>query len=73
MIAVEPDGRTAWQSTGAFVELVLAPLAIGVVAGLRLTALGPLAAAALGYATFACAQIAVTMWLLAADRAARDG
>jgi hypothetical protein len=69
MLAVEPDGRRAGQATRSLVQLVLAPLAIGVLAGLRLVPLGSLTAAGLGYVTFACAQVAVTVWLLAAERA----
>jgi hypothetical protein len=50
-------------------QLVLGPLALGLVAGLRLEALGTLAAAGTGYAVFAAAQMLAAAWLLMLDRA----
>jgi hypothetical protein len=67
MVAAESDGRTRRPLLG---QLVLGPLAIGVLAGLRLESLGTPAAAGLGYAAFAFAQVAATIWLFAAGRAA---
>jgi hypothetical protein len=67
MVAAESDGRTNRPLLG---QVVLGPLAIGVLAGLRLESLGAPAAAGLGYAAFAFAQVAATIWLFAAGRAA---
>jgi hypothetical protein len=71
MVAAEPDGRTYRPTLGPLAgQFVLGPVAVGVLAGLRLESLGAPAAAGLGYAAFAFAQIAATIWLFAADRAA---
>jgi len=68
MLAVERHGRhdRPGDRPGFLGPLVLAPVAIGVLAGIRLAALGPLAAAGLGYAAFAAAQVVATIWLYAA-------
>jgi len=71
MVAAEPDGRTYRPMLGPLLrQFVLGPLAIGILAGLRLESLGAPAAAALGYAAFGVAQIAATIWLFVGGRAA---
>jgi hypothetical protein len=50
-------------------QLVLGPLALGLVAGLRLEPLGSWTAAGVGYAVFAAAQMLAAAWLLVLDRA----
>jgi len=50
-------------------QLVLGPLGLGLVAGLRLEALGPWTAAGAGWAVFAAAQMLAAAWLLVLDRA----
>ena len=70
MLAAEQDGRQGRPGAASRIlgQLVLAPVAIGVIAGLRLLPLGAPAAAGLGYAAFAAAQIVVATWLFATTR-----
>jgi len=63
--------RRARSNTGAMLlaQLVLGPLALGLVAGLRLETLGAWTAAGAGSAVFAAAQMLAAAWLLMLDRA----